>query len=239
MKLSEYPLKACWNQEKKLYEPEKISDFLMEEIVFEGMKAIREKSQYGIVFGTSRKIEMIERVKKAVELYQEGYLKSIIFSGGKNGITSVKNNPTPINIDTSEMDISEIINDGKSEAQRMKELAIQLGVWENDIIIDEQANNTIENVKNLTELLSKEKNITLISSSYHLKRCLAICLKYLSNSIKYILCEAKTGYFEKENYRNTKLGMQLINFEAYHLVRLARENVIEDIDIKKRKKDIK
>ena len=42
---------------------------------------------------------------------------------------------------------------------------------------------------------------------------------------------APTGYFEQDNFRNTKLGREIINFEANHLVRLARENKIYDLEI--------
>lgn len=238
MKLSEYPLKAIKNSKTNLYESDNVSDNIIEEIVFEGLESSLEKVQYGLVFGTSRKIEMLARVNKAVELYFQGYLKKIIFSGGKNGVSTVKNNITPRDIIENNEEISFILNDDKSEGARMKEEAIKLGIPENDILVDEYSNNTIENIKNLKSLIQNNESIILISSSYHLKRCIAICLKYVSKNIHFIPCAAKTGYFEKENYKDTKLGRQIIIFEANHLVNLARQNIIEDLDIEVRKRII-
>lgn len=99
MKLSEYPIKAQWNKDKKLYEKEILSDLLIEEIVFAEVESTLQKTTYALVFGTSRKIEMEARVKKAVELYKNGYIKKIVFSGGKSGISSAKKNPTPTEIE--------------------------------------------------------------------------------------------------------------------------------------------
>lgn len=112
----------------------------------------------------------------------------------------------------------------------MKIFAIQLGVPANAIILDEYSNNTIENMKNLEKTIELDSSIILISSYYHLKRCLAIAKKYLSKDIKLIPVGANTGYFEKENYKNTELGKQIITFEACHLVRLAREKQIADLE---------
>lgn len=60
---------------------------------------------------------------------------------------------------------------------------------------------------------------------------MASALKYVSLPLTYSLIAAPTGYFEQENFRNTKLGRAIINFEANHLVRLARENKIFDLEI--------
>lgn len=230
MKLSEYPIKAQWNRDKKLYEPEAIPDDLIEEIVFDGITAPLKQVFYALVLGTSRKIEMESRVNTAVTLYKKGYIKKIIFSGGKNGISSAKKNPTPKEIEKREHDIAYIIKDNKSEAERMKEYATQLGVPIEAIILDEYSNNTIENMKNLKTMIKENNDIILISSHYHLKRCLAIAIKYFSKEMNFIPFGATTGYFEKENYKNTELGKQIIYFEACHLVRLAREKQIEDLE---------
>lgn len=53
----------------------------------------------------------------------------------------------------------------------------------------------------------------------------------MDKDLTYTLVSTETGYFEQENYRNTTLGQELLNFEANHLVRLARENKIADLEI--------
>ncbi len=233
MHLSELPISPMWNQETKRYENDPIDLEMTNKIVFEGIEDNQRPAKYAIVFGTSRKIEMEARVKKAVELYKQKQIEKLFFTGGKNGISSAKNNQTPEEIQKENKDISYIINDNYSEAERMKKYALELGVQEEDILLDCLSNNSNETLQNLTTFLPLQEgeNIILITSEYHLKRCLASALKYVSLPLTYSLIAAPTGYFEQDNYRNTKLGREIINFEANHLVRLARENKIFDLEI--------
>lgn len=222
-----------WNQETKRYENDPIDLEMTNKIVFEGIEDNQRPAKYAIVFGTSRKIEMEARVKKTVELYKQKRIEKLFFTGGKNGISSAKNNQTPEEIQKENKDISYIINDNYSEAERMKKYALELGVQEEDILLDRLSNNSNDTLQNLTTFLPLQEgeNIILITSEYHLKRCLASALKYVSLPLTFSLVAAPTGYFEQDNFRNTKLGREIINFEANHLVRLARENKIYDLEI--------
>lgn len=233
MHLSELPISPMWNQETKRYENDPIDLEMTNKIVFEGIEDNQRPAKYAIVFGTSRKIEMEARVKKTVELYKQKRIEKLFFTGGKNGISSAKNNQTPEEIQKENKDISYIINDNYSEAERMKKYALELGVQEEDILLDRLSNNSNDTLQNLTTFLPLQEgeNIILITSEYHLKRCLASALKYVSLPLTFSLVAAPTGYFEQDNFRNTKLGREIINFEANHLVRLARENKIYDLEI--------
>lgn len=233
MKLSEAPINPIWSQETKKYTNDRIDFSLINQIVLEGISDNNLSSKYAVCFGTSRKIEMVARVEKAVELYQEGRIQKVLFTGGKNGISSIKNNQTPEEVKKDNLEISYLIHDDLAEAERMKKYAIELGMPKKDIIIDCKSNNSNETLQNLLEFINiKEKeNLTHITSAYHLKCCLASAKKYVPLKLTYTLVLAETGYFEKENYQLTKLGCELLNFEANHLVRLARENKIADLDI--------
>jgi len=233
MHLSELPISPMWNQETKRYENDPIDLEMTNKIVFEDVEDNELPAKYDIVFGTSRKIEMEARVKKAVELYKQKRIEKLFFTGGKNGISSAKNNQTPEEINKENARISYLIEDNLSEAERMKNYALELGVKEEDILLDCLSNNSNETLQNLTTFLPLQEgeNIILITSEYHLKRCLASALKYVSLPLTYSLIAAPTGYFEQDNFRNTKLGREIINFEANHLVRLARENKIFDLEI--------
>ena len=71
--------------------------------------------------------------------------------------------------------------------------AIKLGVNPKDIIIDDKSNNTFENIDNSLKLLPNELNIIIITSEFHLKRCLLIFKKkYPELSI--IMIPSKDGY---------------------------------------------
>lgn len=232
MKLSEVEINPIWNQETKTYENTLDND-LIESIVYKDIVDSGYPSKYAIVFGTSREIEMKARVKKAVELYAIGRIQKILFTGGKNGISSAKKNQTPKEVREENKDISYIIEDDLAEAERMKAYCLQLGVPEKDILIDTISNSSNETLQNILKFIEVEENdfLTLITSAYHLKRCLASAKKYVPFDLNYVLVSASTGYFEEENYKNTALGKTLLNFEANHLVRLARENKIFDLEL--------
>ena len=76
--------------------------------------------------------------------------------------------------------------------------AIKLGVNPKDIIIDDKSNNTFENIDNSLKLLPNElKHIIIITSEFHLKRCLLIFKKkYPELSITMI--PSKDGYSEQK-----------------------------------------
>lgn len=105
-----------------------------------------------------------ERVHTALEAYKNGRIKKIIFSGGVNGVS----NQT---------------NDNVFEARKMSDLAISLGVKKEDILVDETSNNSFENVDNSFNLISNENisEIAIITSEFHLKKCMAIIKKKFPN----------------------------------------------------------
>ncbi len=234
MRLSEFLIEPVWNATSKRYENEKLDKETIEEIVFSGIEDDFLPATYAIVFGTSRKIEMDARVQKAVQLYKEKRVKKLVFTGGKNGISNAKNNQTPEEIIKENRTISYIIEDEFSEAERMGKYALELGVKKEDILLDCLSNNSNETLQNITSFIQIQEgeNLILITSEYHVKRCLASALKYVSLPLTYSLVAAPTGYFESENYEKTKIGKEIINFEAYHLIRLARENKIFDLNQK-------
>ena len=233
MRLSEVNLFPNWNPILKRYENENLTNEQIEQIVFSEIEDDKKPGTIAIVFGTSRKIEAEARVKKSCELYHEKRIQKIFFTGGYNGISNVKNNQTPESIQEENKEISALFQDYDSEASRMKKMAIQLQVPEENIIIDEISNNSNESLKNLIKYLNVQEgeNVLLITSEYHLKRCLASALKYVLIPLTYSLVAAPTGYFERDNYQNTTLGETIINFEAFHLIRLAREKKIYDLEI--------
>ena len=232
MKLSEYNIEAKWNSETRLYEGGILPFDYIDEIVYKGIEDKGISCESALVFGNSRKIEMKARVEKAVELYKMGRIKKMLFTGGKKGISSKGMNQTPKYINEQCTDISEIFDDDFSEAERMKSYAIELGVKEDDIFIETKSNNSLETFSNAKNILNLQDgdSLILVTSGYHMKRCYAGALKYLSLAINYGFAVADTGHFEKENYQNSALGIQLANFDANHIVRQAREGLIYDID---------
>ena len=173
-------------------------------IVYSNIKDNGQISKYGLVFGNSMLIK--ERVSKAVELYNDKRIKKIIFMGGTNGISNQNNSVI-------------------AEANKMKELAIKMGVDPNDIIVDNTSNNTFENIDNAMSLLKDEistiKNMTVVTSEFHLKRCYAILKKNYPN-INITLVAAKDGFSDSNNWflsdNSWNSGRGLATYEAHLLI---------------------
>jgi uncharacterized SAM-binding protein YcdF (DUF218 family) len=96
----------------------------------------------------------IERTRYAAELYKAGYADKIIFSSG----------------------YSYIYND----AENMRLVALSIGVSDKDIILEQKANNTYENVVYSKKILDENKlnSIILVSSPYNMRRAYLVFNKY-------------------------------------------------------------
>lgn len=187
MKLSEINIEPIWDSEKKNYSNERLDFETIEEIVFSNIYENGLSSEFAICFGTSRKIEMCKRVEKVVELYKQGRIKKGLFTGGKNGISSAKNNQTPEEIRKENENISYLIQDNFTEAERMKNYALELGMPKESILTDPISNNSNETLQNITKFIPMQENdnLILITSAYHLKRCLASAKKYVGKNLTF------------------------------------------------------
>lgn len=194
---------------------ETLTDEEIEKIVYSDIIDTGESTTYGIVFGNSMLIK--ERVESAVLAYQSKRITKVIFTGGRNGISNEE-------------------KDGISEAQKMKALAIQKGIKESDIITEEESNNTFENIDNTMKLLKQENisEVALITSEFHLKRCMAIMKKKYPN-IKTILIPSFDGFTDKNNWYSSDTswnsGRSIVIYEANLLIRYAKEGKIENLNI--------
>jgi len=112
----------------------------------------------------------IERARYATELYKNGYAKKIIFS---SGYTYTYN-----------------------DAENMKLFAISMGVYDEDIVLEEHANSTYENVIFSKQILKKNnwEKILLISSLYNMRRAALVFNKF-AKEIKVIYTPVKHSQF--------------------------------------------
>lgn len=192
-----------------------LTDEEIEQIVYEGIQDSGENAYYGLVFGNSMLIK--ERVKTAIEAFQQKRIKKIIFTGGTGGVSNQNRDPI-------------------AEAIKMKKLAIYLGIKEEDILIETEANNTFENIDNAIKLMDSTylDKIIIITSEFHLKRCVAI-LKKKYPYIKVITIPSKDGYSDKDNWflsdASYNSGRSLVTYEANLLIKYAKEEKIEDLEI--------
>ncbi len=194
-----------------------LSDEDVSNIVYTNIEDNKIPSKYALVFGNSLLIN--ERVKKAVEIYKEHRIEKLIFLGGTKGVSNQEHSKIP-------------------EAEKMKKLALELGVNEKDILIDNTSKNTFENVENALKIIGNEikqiDNITIITSEYHLKRCYAVLKKKYPNIGITLVC-AKDGFTDSENWFLSEdgwnTGRGIVTYEAHLLIKYAKENKIEDLQI--------
>ncbi len=101
------------------------------------------------------------RTRHAIELFQNGWASTIIFSGAAQ--------------DTS----------GPSNAQVMKGLAIRAGIPARSILIEETSRNTQQNAANTNQLLQQHdiSTVILVTSGYHQRRASLEFHKLLDSNI--------------------------------------------------------
>ena len=93
-----------------------------------------------------------ERINHSISLYKNGYVKKVIFTGGKR----------------SENDYT--------EAEVAKDYAIENGIEEKDILIETKSRITEENLIYAYDiaLMNKLKTFTIVSDPLHMKRAIFI-----------------------------------------------------------------
>lgn len=155
------------------------------------------RADLAFVFGTWKTRQ--ESVDKAAEIYKKGFVPKIIVSGGPNETTGV------------------------IEGDFMAEQLEKLGVPKKDIIIENKAANSLENVVFSTEILNKQMGlenidtITAVVRNYHSRRALMTLRKHLPFHIK-----LKVASYSSAQYPFTKDSWQQSN--------LGREKVMEEMD---------
>lgn len=99
------------------------------------------------------------RANEAIKIYKDGLAKKIIFSGAAQD------------------------KSGPSNAMAMKSLALDAGVSEADILLDEEAEMTRQNAINVQEIFLKNdiKSAILVTSGYHQRRASLEFNKYAKN----------------------------------------------------------
>ena len=130
--------------------------------------------------------ETTERTKEAVKLYHDGYAPLLIFSGAAR-------------------------DEGVSNAEAMKQIAISLGADEADIVVEEQAKDTFGNAIFVQEIADQYnlKSIILVTSPYHQKRAYLTFRKYLGSDVTIINHSATDSAWRKNGWWKNDWGYAL------------------------------
>jgi uncharacterized SAM-binding protein YcdF (DUF218 family) len=95
-----------------------------------------------------------DRLMQAIELYKTGRIKKLFFTGGSGSL----------------------VYRDKKESQMVKRFLTSIGIPEQDIIIEDESNNTYENARYSKIILMRSFNngkYLLITSAFHMRRAVA------------------------------------------------------------------
>jgi vancomycin permeability regulator SanA len=152
--------------------------FPLAQIICFGNTDYRRPADVAVVFGARTYADgrpsdaLADRVRTACQLYRDGLVKKLIFSGGPG--------------------------DGAvHETEAMRHLAVRLGVKAEDILIDTAGLNTQATVKNTEAIFSQlgAHRILVVSHFYHLPR---IKMAYLREGWDVYTVPAKESYYMRQ-----------------------------------------
>ena len=187
---------------------------VVDKLLFHDLEDTGENADCIIVLGSSKAAKY--RVPVALDVYNANRVKKIMLCGGTR-----RDFP-----------------DGKySEAEHMYKAAFELGVAEENMILENASQNTVENILfALVELqrnfwLNRVHKVLLVTTAYHMRRSLAIARYLFPAHIDVIPCPANDTNTKRDNWMNTPEGIERAKGETMNIVRCIANGVIPDFEI--------
>ena len=129
-----------------------------------------------------------ERINHGIDLYRNGRVKKIIFTGGQG-------------------------NPGEpTESSAARQYALQRGIPATDILIEEQSHNTYENILYAKQLADSHgiKKVLIVSDPLHMKRAVA-----MATDVGLIAAPSPTP---STRYQGLRSQMTLLAHETYYYI---------------------
>jgi len=187
---------------------------LVDKLLFQGLEDTGEKADCILVLGSMKAAKY--RVPVAVDAYKSGRSGKIMLCGG-----ALRDFPV-----------------GKcTEAEHMYQASLALGVPEENIIMENSSQNTVENILfALIELqrsfwLNNIRSVLLVTTAYHMRRSLAVARYLFPEHIAVLPCPANDNNTRRNNWMNTPAGIQRAKGEAMNIVRCITNGVIPDFEV--------
>lgn len=187
---------------------------MIDRILFQDITDTGKKADCILVLGSAKAAKY--RIPVAAQAYKAGRAKKIMLCGGK-----LRDFP-----------------EGKlSEAHHMRQAALALGVPDEDIILETSSQNTVENILYaLTELqrtfwLNNVLSVLLVTTTYHMRRSLAIARYLFPKHITVIPCPADDIHTKRYSWMNSPVGIDRAKSEAMNLIQFVIAGVIPDFEI--------
>lgn len=174
---------------------------------------VENKTDFGIIFGG---VSMIPyRVEEALKLYNENQINKLVLTGGIGYLNRDRKMP---------------------EALKMREYLLKNNVPDSDIIVESQSRNTLENIKLFLQIFKMQNNLnettfTLITSDFHIRRCMAMVKKLLNKDVILYGSGVKDNITDIDSWYTNLYGHRIILQEAFLLCYYARKGLANDLEI--------
>ena len=191
-----------------------VTEDIIDRVLFKGLEDCGEKADCIVVLGSIKAYRY--RIPIAVEAYRKGRANKILLSGGA----------------------ARDFEEGRmTEAEHMRMHAINMGVAPEDIIVDNLSQNTVENMfGSLLELqrsfwINHVKKVLLVTTSYHMRRSLALARYYFPKHIEVMPCPADDNNTKRENWMESDEGRKRANEEVINIINCVENGLIPDFEI--------
>lgn len=187
---------------------------VVDRLLFQGLEDTGECADCILVLGSIKAAQY--RVPVAVEAYKAGRASKIMLCGGK---------------------LREFPTGRYSEAEHMRQAALELGVREEDIILENSSLHTVENLRFALEALQQTlgldrlQRVLLVTTAYHMRRSLAIARNLFPEYIAVIPCPANDNNTRRDNWMNTSVGIKRAKDEAAKIISYVNHGLIPDFEI--------
>lgn len=137
-----------------------------------------------------------DRITQAVNLYNSDYAPIILISGGK-------------------------VYHHTTIAKLMKDHALELGIPENSMILEEQADSTYQNAVNCKKIIIDNgfTSAIVVTSNYHMRRTSIVFNKVFKDTdVKLTYSSAKDPFFNAKQWWSTNKGIMYTFTEYIKLI---------------------
>ena len=193
---------------------ENLTAEVIDRLLFQGWEDSGENTDCILVLGSAKAAKY--RVPVAVNAFRTGRAGKLMLCGG-----TLRNFP----------------EGSCTEAEHMQKAVLEAGIAAEHIILENNSQNTVENVLfALTELqkvfwLNRVRRVLLVTTAYHMRRSLAIARYLFPKHIAVIPCPADDTHTRRDNWMESSAGIERAKGEAMNIVRYVQNGVIPDFEI--------
>lgn len=190
---------------------ENLTDEIIDRVLFDGIEDTGEDVDCVIVLGSTK--ASIYRVPVATKAYHAKRTSKLLLSGG-------------------------IVNGcDKGHAEDMRKKAIELGVKPEDIIIENESQNTVENMLcsllalQRTFWINRVRKVLLVTTTYHMRRSLAIARYLFPDHIHIIPGSADDNNTKRDNWMLSEEGRKRAESEVVKIINCVNNGLFPDFEV--------